>query len=89
MSWCPNSQAEAVRRQALERHNLNPTAFDLFLRVLAKRYEAKPPEAEDIPTEDIPAVPLETAPKAQVLRFYLCAAHLLRGSGDGPAIRRR
>lgn len=38
--WCPNSQAETVRRQALERHGIDPVKFERFLRALAKRYES-------------------------------------------------
>lgn len=44
--WCPNSQAEMVRRQALERHGIDPVRFERFLRALAKRYVDKAPEAE-------------------------------------------
>jgi len=38
-SDCPNSQAEAVRRAALKRNKINPQLFEVFLRVLAKKYK--------------------------------------------------
>lgn len=46
---CPNSQAEAVRRQALDRHGIDPAEFERFLRVLAKRYEAPGVPEEPVP----------------------------------------
>jgi hypothetical protein len=38
---CPNSQAEAVRRDSLKKHGIDPFLFEIFLRVLAKRYDGK------------------------------------------------
>lgn len=37
-SACPNSQAEKVRRQLIAKHGIDPIAFQVFLRLLAKRY---------------------------------------------------
>jgi hypothetical protein len=36
---CPNSQSEAVRREALVRHGIDPVIFGIFLRALAKEYK--------------------------------------------------
>jgi uncharacterized protein (DUF849 family) len=49
MVSCPNSQAEVVRRQALERHGIDLEQFDRFLRVLAKRYESRGSATEPRP----------------------------------------
>jgi hypothetical protein len=37
-SACPNSQAEAVRRALIKKHDIDPFEFEVFLRLLAKRY---------------------------------------------------
>jgi hypothetical protein len=37
-SACPNSQAEAVRRALIKKHGIDPFAFEVFLRLLAKKY---------------------------------------------------
>jgi hypothetical protein len=36
---CPDSYHEMVRRSALAKHGIDPRQFEVFLRVLAKRYE--------------------------------------------------
>ncbi len=38
-SACPNSQAEKVRRDLIAKHGIDPFAFEVFLRLLAKRYQ--------------------------------------------------
>lgn len=38
-SACPNSQAEVVRRESLKKHGIDPILFEIFLRVLARKYE--------------------------------------------------
>ena len=37
-SSCPNSQAEMVRRALIKKHGIDPFEFEVFLRLLAKRY---------------------------------------------------
>jgi hypothetical protein len=38
---CLNSQSETVRRGLIEKHGIDPLLFDVFLRVLAKKYEGR------------------------------------------------
>lgn len=35
---CPNSQAEVVRREALRKNGIDPRIFEVFLKLLAKKY---------------------------------------------------
>lgn len=37
-SACPNSQHEKVRRDLIAKHEIDPYAFEVLLRLLAKRY---------------------------------------------------
>jgi hypothetical protein len=38
-SGCPNSQSEAVRRDSVRRHGIDPFDFEAFLRLLGREYE--------------------------------------------------
>jgi hypothetical protein len=36
--YCPNSALEKARRDSLVKHGIDPFFFEVFLRLLAKRY---------------------------------------------------
>jgi hypothetical protein len=36
---CPHSQAEKSRRDSLRKHDIDPDLFEVFLRVLGRKYD--------------------------------------------------
>jgi hypothetical protein len=38
---CPNSACEAVRRESIAKHKIDPVLWETFLRLLAKKYEGR------------------------------------------------